>query len=207
MDKNTETFNTWNKVATAYEEKFMQLSIYNKSYDAFMDLLPKDSAAVLDVGCGPGNVIKYMQTMRPNLDFLGLDVSEKMLSIAKKHNPTAKFIMGDARQLLKLNLKFDGIVAGFCLPYLSGVDSNNFVKDACSILKENGLLYVSFVEGKEALSGFQTNSNGERMFFYYHKQKDLMVALLAVNFKNIQVHKIPFRIGEEHTVLIAQRGI
>jgi len=45
------------------------------------------------------------------------------------------------------------------------------------------------------------------MYFYYHQQKDLMAALLAVNFKNIAVYKIPFRIGEEHTVLIAQRGI
>jgi len=63
------------------------------------------------------------------------------------------------------------------------------------------------VEGKETLSGFQINSNGERMYFYYHQQKDLMAALLAVNFKNIQVYKIPLRIGEEHTVLIAQRRI
>lgn len=207
MDTYTETFNTWDKVATAYEQKFMQLSIYNKSYKAFMELLPKDSTAVLDVGCGPGNVIKYMQSMRPNLNFLGIDISENMLSIATKHNPSAQFKIGDARELLKLNLKFDGVVAGFCLPYLSLIDRNNFVKEARSILKENGLLYLSFVEGKEELSGFQINSNGERMFFYYHQQKDLMTELIAENFKNIQVHKIMYRIGEEHTVLIAQRGI
>lgn len=29
-----ETFETWNKIAGLYEEKFMDLDLYNQSYDA-----------------------------------------------------------------------------------------------------------------------------------------------------------------------------
>ena len=33
MDKYEETFATWNKMASMYQEKFMELEIYNESYD------------------------------------------------------------------------------------------------------------------------------------------------------------------------------
>lgn len=41
MDKYQETFNTWNKIAEAYQDRFMNLDLYNETYDAFLDLLNK----------------------------------------------------------------------------------------------------------------------------------------------------------------------
>ena len=35
------TFETWNKVAAAYQEKFMELDLYNDTYDAFCALIEK----------------------------------------------------------------------------------------------------------------------------------------------------------------------
>jgi hypothetical protein len=37
MDKYSITFDTWNKVAQIYQEKFMDLDIYNDTYDAFLN--------------------------------------------------------------------------------------------------------------------------------------------------------------------------
>ena len=60
MDKYRETFETWNKVAQLYEDKFMDLDLYNDTYDQFCELLLKKNASILEIGCGPGNITKYL---------------------------------------------------------------------------------------------------------------------------------------------------
>ena len=38
MDRYTETFETWNKIATQYQDKFMQLDLYNYTYDFIINI-------------------------------------------------------------------------------------------------------------------------------------------------------------------------
>lgn len=38
MNNNQETYQTWNKVAKLYEEKFMDLALYDQSYDLFLKI-------------------------------------------------------------------------------------------------------------------------------------------------------------------------
>ena len=47
MDKYQETFQTWNKVAEIYQDKFMNLDLYNDSYDVFLDLILKTDSSIL----------------------------------------------------------------------------------------------------------------------------------------------------------------
>ena len=61
MDKYKETFKTWNKVASLYEDKFMDLDLYNNTYDYFCELV-KDNAKILEIGCGPGNITNLSST-------------------------------------------------------------------------------------------------------------------------------------------------
>jgi hypothetical protein len=42
---------------------------------------------------------------------------------------------------------YDGIVCGFCLPYLSQDECLQLMKDSYHLLNENGMIYLSFVEG------------------------------------------------------------
>lgn len=60
MDKYFETFETWNKVASLYEENFMNLEVYNESYDLFCNTVHTPNASILEIGCGPGNITKYL---------------------------------------------------------------------------------------------------------------------------------------------------
>ncbi|WP_236010765.1 hypothetical protein [Flavobacterium chungangense] len=39
MDRYKETFETWNKIAKLYEDKFMNLNIYDETYDFFCSFL------------------------------------------------------------------------------------------------------------------------------------------------------------------------
>ena len=168
MDTYSETFETWNKVALLYQSKFMNLDVYNKTYDAFCKALCKSNAQLLEIGCGPGNITKYLLEQGPDFSILGIDIAPNMVALAIENNPVATFKVMDYREIHQLDSKYDGIVGGFCLPYLSETDATKLITDCSNLLTQNGVLYLSFVEGDSTKSGYQTGSSGDRTYFYYH---------------------------------------
>ena len=71
MDRYKETFETWNTIASLYQDKFMDLDIYNETYSIVCHSIAKNNATLLDIGCGPGNITKYILSTRPNFDVDG----------------------------------------------------------------------------------------------------------------------------------------
>lgn len=192
MDKYTITFNTWNKLAAVYEEKFMEVDIYNSSYDKFCDLLKKEHPKLLEIGCGPGNITKYVLNKRPDFSILGTDIAPTMIEAAQKNNPSATFEVLDAREIDQLEEKFDAVLCGFCLPYLSVEDCKKLLSDTYSLLNENGLAYFSTIEGESSNSGFQTGSTGDQSYVYYHSEADLRSFVLQAGFELVELIKVPF---------------
>lgn len=209
MDRYKETFATWNKVASLYQDKFMDLDLYNDTYDFFCNLITNDEAKLLEIGCGPGNITKYILARRPDFNVFGIDIAPNMIELAKKNNPTASFAIMDCRQISGLETKYDGIVCGFCLPYLSQIDSKTFISDCNNLLNENGQLYLSFVEGDPNKSDFQVGSSGDRTYFYYYNLDDLTEQLEKNSFEQIKVFKVDYKKAEnkidKHTILTAKK--
>lgn len=208
MDAYFETFETWNKIAVLYEENFMDLTIYNESYDTVCRLLSQENASILEIGCGPGNISKYLLSQRPDFQIHGIDVSPNMISLASKNNPTASFSVFDVRNLHEINENYDAIIAGFCLPYLATSDVQKLVKDSHILLHDNGILYLSFVEGNPENSGFQTGSSGYRCYFYYHQLSNLKSILLHNGFEDFQEFQVEYlrpKNSEVHTIVIARK--
>src|SRR5690606_29153072 len=127
MDNYKETFDTWNNIASIYQDKFMDLDLYNDTYDYICNSITKQKAKLLEIGCGPGNITKYILSKRPDFDIFGIDIAPKMTELAKWNNPTARFAVMDSRQICNLDTKYDGIIGGFCLPYLSQTESNELI--------------------------------------------------------------------------------
>ena len=209
MDRYKETFKTWDKIANLYQDKFIDLDLYNHTYDFILDLIPADGAKILDIGCGPGNITKYLLSKRPDLDVFGIDISPNMITLAKKNNPKASFRTMDSRQISVLKTKYDGIVCGFCLPYLSQCDSANLISECSDLLHENGMIYLSFVEGDPGKSDYQVGSTGDRAFFYFHKVDVLTDQLTNNGFDIIKTFGVEYKKpGNEmdiHTVLTAKK--
>lgn len=209
MDKYQETFETWNKLASRYEEKFMDLDLYNVSYDFICDSIVKVNAKILEIGCGPGNISKYLLSKRPDFDILGIDIAPNMIELAKKNNPTASFAVMDSRNINEIQSKFDAIVCGFCLPYLSKSDRDKLILDANYLLENNGLIYLSFVEGNPANSGFQASSTGDRSYFYFHDLTEIKTKLFEARFTEFNVIKVDYKkstgLKEIHTIIAARK--
>jgi len=209
MDRYKETFETWNKVASLYQDKFMNLDLYNETYDFVCNSINKKNAKLLEIGCGPGNITKYLLSARPDFDIFGIDIAPNMIELAKKNNPTASFATMDSRKIDKIETKYDGIVCGFCLPYLSNSDSYKFINDCHNLLNDEGLIYLSFVKGDYSKSDFQVGSNGDRSYFYYHTLNDLNTQLAENNFEEDIIFNVEYKKTENdidiHTIIIAKK--
>jgi len=207
-ERYKETFDTWNKVANMYEEKFMDLDLYNSTYDKFCNLLEFKNPDVLEIGCGPGNITKYLISQRPDFNILGLDVAPNMIKLAKKNNPRANFDVMDVRSIGKLDKKFNGIVCGFLIPYLSETDRIELISNSSKLLTEKGIIYISFVEGQYGQSKYLKGSDGSQMFFYYHELDTLKSELIENNFQILNVEIVQYKRQDEvenHTILIAKK--
>ncbi|OON65869.1 class I SAM-dependent methyltransferase [Hymenobacter sp. CRA2] len=180
MDNYQESIDAFDQQAAAYQAKFMDVHLYDDTYDALCELLPPGAARVLDVGCGPGNITHYLLAKRPGLLIDALDAAPGMITLAQANNPHATCRVMDCRDIGQLPGPYDAVVCGFCLPYLDQADAAQLLRDAAGLLGRGGALYGSLIEGDYAHSGPQTSSNGQhRAHVYYYRAGQVQSWLVA----------------------------
>ena len=192
-----------------YEEKFMDLDLYDHTYDSFCDSMKKDKPLILDAGCGPGNISRYILSKHPDFQIFGIDVAPNMVALAQKNNPAASYAVMDLRSIDQLQTKYEGIICGFGLPYLSEADVQKFIFDCHNLLHKNGILYLSFVAGDPNRSGFKTGTPGDRVYFYYHSAEKIRKQLAETGFEELKSFEIPYNKSdtemETHSVIITRK--
>ncbi len=190
MDRYSVTNETWNKVAMIYQDKFMNMDLYNDSYDVFCGLIEKPNATLFEIGCGPGNITRYLLSKRPDLNIEAIDVAPDMIKLARNNNPSADFMIMDCRDIATLTSKYDAVLCGFCMPYLSKEDCLKLIKDCAYLLNNDGIFYFSVIEEDYNKSGYETSSCGKyKMFVYYHQEDYLQQALKENNFELIKLQR------------------
>ena len=193
MDATGNTIWVFDNCANEYQDKFMDMDLYNDTFDLFCDSILAENASILELGCGPGNITKYLLQKRPDFKILGTDLSANMLELAVKNNPTANFEIFDSRKINKLSRRFDGIMCGFILPYLSKLEAVKLIKDAFEILNQNGILYLSTMEDFHEKSGYKKSSSGKyEAYINYHQADYLSEALEENGFKIINLERKDF---------------
>ncbi len=211
MDRYQTTFQTWNKVAATYQEIFMYLDLYNDTYDTFCELIPKPGAGIFEIGCGPGNITRYLLARRPDFKIQAIDVAPEMIALAQKNNPTADFRVMDCREIDTITTHFDGIMCGFCLPYLSQPDCAKLIRDCAALLQPGGIFYISTIEGDYERSGYQSGSNPQdKMYVYYYPEAWVQDQLKSNQFEvvNLTRKSYPKKDGttDTHLIFIARKS-
>ncbi len=96
---------------------------------------------ILDLGCGNG---RFSEIVGDKANYYGVDVSEKLVEIAKKKYPNKNFLVSQPLTLFFKNNFFDKI---FCLAVLHHLPSKknrkDFLKEIKRILKPGGLLILT----------------------------------------------------------------
>jgi ubiquinone/menaquinone biosynthesis C-methylase UbiE len=107
------------------------------------------SETVYDIGCGPGTVTRYLKVL--GVDIIGIDISVKMVEIARKLNPKIRFEQGD---VFKLNLEensLGGIIAFYLIINFPRADIPKVIEEMFRILRQGGTLLLTFHVGEKTI--------------------------------------------------------
>jgi SAM-dependent methyltransferase len=100
----------------------------------------KAGDAVLDVGCGPADILEYL----PEVDYLGLDLSDKYLAAARRRfatqQPRARFVCMDVRALTEGEERFDLVLAQGLVHHLDDDHAEGLLKTVATLLKPGARL-------------------------------------------------------------------
>lgn len=202
MDKTKIAVSIFDKLAKEYQDKFMDVSSYGSTFDLFCSSIKKENPTVLEIACGPGNITQHLLQIRPDLNILGLDLSPNMIALARTNNPTVLFEVMDCRHIGTIVQKYDAIMCGFCLPYLSKEETMQLIKDASQLLNPDGILYLSTMENDYSQSGFRKGSSGDEIFMHYYRAEDLMKPLEENNFKIIDLQRQDYPANNDTDLII-----
>lgn len=192
QDNNLFSVKTYDCFAHVYEQWFMDISPYKARIDDFCRYLPSSKARILDLGCGPGNYSKYLTDIKGLRNIHGIDLSEQMVKRASKNVPTAQFTLGDIRKLSVKDSYYHGVVASFCVPYLSYHETDKLIADIYKALKHAGTLYLSCMQG--VTCGFErTSFSGEMaVYIYYYTEEFLVSSMEERGFHVMSVERQPY---------------
>lgn len=113
-DKNMIAVDTYNKIAQEYDKEFGNDYSDTPYVDKFLNYL--EGKKVLDIGCGVGNLTKYIMDKGFNVE--GIDLSKEMLNIAKQKYSDIKFYEMNMKEIT-LRKKYDGIMLAYSLFHLT----------------------------------------------------------------------------------------
>ncbi|GLO61021.1 hypothetical protein MACH09_15290 [Vibrio sp. MACH09] len=131
-------------------------------FELFLSYLP-DNSHVLDLGCGHGTPVADLISSHGH-NILGIDRSEKLLSIAKSKFPQHSWQQSDLEKY-QPNQQFDGIVIWDSMFHLPRQEHAILLNKAYQSLKYKGALILSSGGSKYDIPPF-TGSMFNNEFFY-----------------------------------------
>jgi SAM-dependent methyltransferase len=144
----------YSALATIYHEMYQHVFDYDKEFDFYDRLLKSNSCnKILEVGCGTGMLARRF--IRNGYDYLGLDLSEEMLEIARTEVGQNVFIRSDMRSI-SIENQFDCVlITGRSLAYV--IENRGIMDTFAGVhrsLKNNGLFVFGVFEANTLFNNF-----------------------------------------------------
>ncbi len=159
----------YSQLSEVYAAMYQSFINYEEEFYFYHQLLAKyHCSSVLEIGCGTGNLAP--QFLAAEFAYTGLDLSDEMLSIAKKNHPSADFYKADMRNFALPKKISSAIITGRTISYLlTNEDVLNAFKSINKNLEKNGVLCFDFIN---AYTFIPRIKNGEEIIHEAsHKNK------------------------------------
>ena len=121
-------------------------------------LTPQKGRIYLDIGCGTGNYTIALHNR--NVNFIGIDPSERMLAEAKTKCNTIQWQNGKAENIPLESNTMDGVMASLTLHHWT--DLNTGLKELSRVLKSGSRLII-FTSTSEQMEGYWLNHYSPKM--------------------------------------------
>lgn len=151
---------------------------------------------LLDLGCGPG--IHLKEYSKRGAECFGIDLSEKMIELAKEFIPKAEVKVGNIYKIGFKDDSFDIITSSFTVDHLK--DLEKAAKEIKRILKKGGIFVFSVPH--PTFNMFRDKENPEKLT---HNYFDKQVRLLNLTRKKGSFPDFP-RSLEEYFNIFLKKG-
>lgn len=108
--------------------------------DAFAERM-REQGPVLEIGCGPGQVARYLH--QRGVQISGLDLSLRMVEIARRRNPDIPFSTGDMAWLELEDAALAGVVAFYSLIHIPRASVLDLLRELRRVVRGGGVLFVA----------------------------------------------------------------
>ncbi len=173
MDKKQQTINAYNKSAESLAKKFDSLGARASDVKEIFKIIGKDNLKVLEIGCGNGRdaqeILKYTS------DYLGIDVSEEMIKIARRNTPKANFQVADV-ELFEFPANLDIVLAFASLIHTNKESFKNILKKIFQALSPSGVIWLSLKYNEEYKEITKEDDFGTRTYYYYSDKDVIEIA-------------------------------
>jgi SAM-dependent methyltransferase len=150
--------------------------------DALIAFIPPNPALTLDVACGLGATTGHIASRYPDSKVIGVNISAKQLSTAKRKHPDCRFAQMDAVTLAFPDNAFDAVV---CVEAAFHFDTRErFLRDAYRVLKPGGWLVLSDILAKPWASRVRSSVTMRNMSM---GTEDYRRAFSGCGFSNLQL--------------------
>lgn len=110
---------------------------------------------VADVGCGPGHVTRFLAEQHP--DVVGIDLSSRMVAIARKRAPELTFAVGSMLALPMEDEACAGVAALYSIIHLTPLERLSACREFARVIRPGGWLLVAFHVDSADFSAGQVN--------------------------------------------------
>jgi ubiquinone/menaquinone biosynthesis C-methylase UbiE len=180
-----EIIEIYDAVATDYEAAFFnETALQAEKYylDEFVSYLPQ-GGRVLDAGCGVGIEASYF--LERGLRYEGVDLSAKMISIARERNPNVIFQLSDMREMNYKEHEFDGIMALESLIHFPKGEAERIIRQLRTFLKKGGVLLLALQEGEGEKHLSFPFLPERKVLLNFYRQSELKELLQRIGFNVI----------------------
>lgn len=138
----TKVREQYNRMAAAYDSRWSGYIDNTLSFLKNWAEIPS-TATILDLACGTGELARLLLKEQPTQQIVGIDISEKMLAIAREklqNYPNVSFAVASASALPFANNSFDVIVSANAFHYFEDPDAA--LKEMKRVLKPKGQVII-----------------------------------------------------------------
>ncbi len=133
-------FNRWSET---YEHSLVQWLFFDRVHRGLLKRLPAGftPAAVLDIGCGTGRLLRRMQKRWPSAVLTGVDLAGGMVAQARQRTPAATIFQSPAENLPLESASVDLVTSTVSFHHWS--DPARGVGEAVRVLRRGGLFVLA----------------------------------------------------------------
>jgi len=188
----------YNKIAENYTNQRHQFE--NVVYlEKLANLLPQESK-ILDVGCGAGVPVDKFFAAK-GYKVYGIDLSKKMIELAKENVPLGHFEVKGMGELKSYEYKVNAVVSFYAIFHTPREAHEELLRKFSSFLDCGGFLLVTM--GSSEWEG-EEDFHGTKMYWSQYGPEKNREIIKRAGFE-ITLDEIDLSGGEKHQVILAKK--